>query len=204
MNRSDVVVNTKYLEFEKMFPPFIRDLKTGLCIQEVAKDWAWCFDPSQAIVLEKLDGTNVKIEVDGVNLTIYARNQTHKGYVPVMLNDTAYKYIVQGVVNRVAARSKRIKDGTHYGEVLGPAIQSNPYGLNTHMWYTFEPHKDGVKAYKDAPVGDNFEAWKSYILNLKSLLNPNVEAEGIIFLNRNDGRMAKLRKDMFSTDYQHR
>jgi hypothetical protein len=204
MNRSEIVVNTKYLEFEKMFPPFVRDLESGLCTPEIPEDWAWCFDPSQAIVLEKLDGTNVKLEVEDLDLKIFARNQNHKGYVPVSWNDPQYKYIIQAVVNRMVSRSKKLKPGTHYGEALGPIIQKNPYGLSTHEWFTFEPYKDGVQAYKDYPKTSNFDEWKTWVLGLKSLLNPNVEAEGVIFLHRENGRMAKLRKDMFSTAYQHR
>lgn len=96
-----------------------------------------------------------------------------------------------------------MKSGTHYGEAVGPNIQGNPYKLSAPMRYTFEPHKDGVSVYKDYPKTDNFDEWKEWILGLTSILNPDVEAEGVIFLNRHDGRMAKLRKDMFSEAYQN-
>lgn len=203
MNRNREEVTSKYLEFEKMFPPFLRD-ETFMCMPQVAEGWEWCFNPEEAYILEKVDGTNVKLEVAGMDVGIFARNQKHKGYVPTSLNDPNYKYINQGVVNYIASRKKKMKDGTYYGELLGPAIQNNPYGLETHRWFTFEPHKDGVMAYKDYPRSDNFEEWKAWILGLRSLLNPEVEAEGVVFLHKHDGRMAKLRKDMFSTAYRHR
>ncbi len=203
MNRENVELTTKYLEFEKMFPPFLRDAKTMLCIPDIAKGWEWCFNPEEAYVLEKVDGTNVKVEVNGLELSIFARNQKHKGYFQTSFNDPQYKYINQGVVNYVAGRKKKMKDGIYYGELLGPAVQGNPYKLDTHRWFTFEPHKDGVQVYKDYPQTSNFEEWKNWILQLSSLLNPEVEAEGIVFLHRKDGRMAKLRKDMFSTTYKH-
>ncbi|WP_311078154.1 RNA ligase family protein [Paenibacillus polymyxa] len=204
MNRENIELVTKYLEFEKMFPPFIRDMETGLCTSDIATGWEWCFDPTQAIVLEKIDGTNVKIVVEGFKLEIYARNQKHKGYVKTELNDPQYKYINEAVVNRVSKRSKKLKDGEYYGEAIGLNIQGNKYELDRNMWYTFEPYKDGVNAYKDFPPTTDFELWKEWILNLNSLLNPNVEAEGVVFLNRSNGKMAKLRKDMFSTNYKHR
>lgn len=74
--------------------------------------------------------------------------------------------------------------------------------MDTHLWVNFEPFKGGVEVYKDYPQTSDFEAWKEWILQLKSLLNPNVEAEGVIFLNKKTGQMAKLRKDLFSEAYQ--
>ena len=204
MNRGNLELTSKYLEFEKMFPPFLRDEKTMFCLPEVAKGWEWCFNTEEAYVLEKLDGTNVKLEVEGIKLAIFARNQKHKGYVKTTLNNPEYKYINQAVTNAVAKRKKRMKDGTYYGEVVGPAIQGNPYNLLTHHWFTFEPHKNGVQVYKDYPKTADFNEWKAWILALSSLLNTDVEAEGVVFLNKKDGRMAKLRKDMFSSDYKHR
>lgn len=204
MNRTQEEVTTKYLEFEKMFPPFIRDLDTGLCIPEVAEGWEWCFDWEQTVVLEKLNGTNTKLVVEDGVLEVFARNQKHKGYVPAKLNDPQYKFILQGVANSIASRKKKFNDGTYYGELVGPKYENNPYKLDEHKWMTFEPGKNGVERYKDHPQSNDFNEWKEWVLNLKSLLNPEVEAEGIIFLNKKTGQMAKLRKDMFSIEYNHR
>lgn len=197
MNRDQIELTTKYLEFEKMFPPFIRNIQTMECIDEVASGWEWCFDCNQRVVLEKLDGTNVKIVVEGKLLQIGARSQKDKGYIKTEFNDPKYKYINEAVINRISKRSKAFKDGTYYGEAIGLNIQGNKYDLDRNLWYTFEPYKDGVGAYKDYPLTSNYENWKDYILNLKSIINPNREAEGVVFLNRNNGKMAKLRKDMF-------
>lgn len=203
MNRTKEELTNKYIEFEKMFPPFLRDEVNHMCVDEIAEGWEWCFDPSQCYVLEKLDGTNVKFEVNNLELNIFARNQKSKGYVLSELNNPDYKYINQGVLNTVANKKKRFKSGVYYGELLGPSIQGNPYSLTEHGWYNFEPFKGGVEVYKDYPKNSNFEDWKNWILSLKSLLNPEVESEGIIFLNKLDGRMSKLRKDMFSKSYKH-
>lgn len=202
MNRTERDAKEKFLEFEKMFPPFYRDLESGLCIPKIAEGWEWCFDPAQCYVLEKLNGTNVKLEIDGEKLTIWARNQKHKGYVEVNLNNPEFKYIIQGVSNTIASRKKRFESKTYYGEVIGEKYQGNPYQMDTHLWVNFEPFRGGVEAYKDYPKTPDFESWKEWILQLTSLFNPNVEAEGVIFLNKQTGQMAKLRKDMFSESYQ--
>lgn len=197
MNRNERDLKEKFLEFEKMFPPFIRDMESGLCIDKVAEGWEWCFNPEKCYVLEKLDGTNVKLIVENSIMSVYARNAKHKGYVLANLNDPNYKYILQGVANAVAERNKKFKDGTYYGELIGPKYQGNPYNLERHIWVTFEPFKNGVGAYKDYPKTSDYEEWKAWILGLKSLLNPEVEAEGVIFLNKETGQMAKLRQNMF-------
>jgi hypothetical protein len=168
MNRTERDVQEKFLEFEKMFPPFYRDLETDLCLPEVAEDWKWCFDPTQCYVLEKLNGTNVKLEVDGDKLTILARNQKHKGYIEVNLNNPEHKYILQGVANAIASRKKRFESKVYYGEVIGVKYQGNPYRMDTHLWVNFEPFRGGVEVYKDYPKTSDFEAWKEWILQLKS------------------------------------
>ncbi|PLS18865.1 hypothetical protein CVD28_00245 [Bacillus sp. M6-12] len=203
MNRKSVE-NPKFLEFEKMFPPFLRDMETGLCIPQIAEGWEWCFDPTQSYVLEKVDGENTKIVVSNGVYEVFARNQKTKGYVKVELGNPSYKYLMQGVANFIASRKKTLKDGVYFGEVLGENIQNNPYNLTSHLWYDFRPFKGGVEAYKDYPKTSNFEDWKEWVLSLQSLLNPEVEAEGVIFLNKEDGRMAKLRKDMFDLSYDKR
>lgn len=203
MNRlGSKVKQEKFLEFKKMYPPFYRDMETDLCLEEVAIGWEWCFDSNKCYVLEKLDGTNVKLEIANGNMTVGVRNQTSKGYIEGNLNTPEHKYIMQGVANAIAKRKKKFSDGTHFGEVIGEKYQGNPYKMDGHLWVTFTPYSDGVQAYKDYPKSSEFEEWKEWILNLKSLHNPNAEAEGVIFLNKETGEMAKLRKDMFDVKYQ--
>lgn len=203
MNRtSEVMQEQKFLEFEKMYPPFFRDLETDLCLPQVAEGWEWCFDPSKCYLLEKLNGTNVKLEVENKHMTIWVRNQVHKRYVEATLNDPQYKYIVQGVTTAIANRSKAFSDGTYFGEVIGEKYQGNPYRLHGHTWMTFKPFSGGAGVYKDYPKSSNYEEWKTWMLNLKSILNPDVFAEGVIFLNKETGQMAKLRRDMFDISLQ--
>lgn len=202
MNRTDRNTEEKFLEFSKMFPPFIRDLDTDLCQPTIATGWEWCFDPSKCYVLEKLNGTNVKLEVVEGVLTVWVRNQNSKAYIEATLNNPDYKYILQGVANLIAKRKKRLSDGTRFGELVGEKLQGNPYKMEGHIWLEFTPFKDGVEVYRDHPQTDFFEDWKTWILQLKSLYNPEVESEGVIFLNKETGEMAKLRKDMFDIKYQ--
>lgn len=193
---------SKFIDFEKMFPPFLRDLSTDLCIPTIAEGWEWCFDRTKCYVLEKVDGTNVKLVVENGMMEVFARNQTTKGYANVRLNDAQYKHLYQGVVNAVAVKNDTFKDGTHFGEVIGKSFNGNPYQMDTNLWVTFKPNSNGVQRYTNYPETANFNEWKEWILNLKSLLNPSVEAEGVVFLNKETGQMAKLRKDMFDVKYQ--
>lgn len=202
MNRLEQQQEEKFLEFPKMIPPFYRDLDTDLCVPQVAEGWEWCFDPSKAYITEKVDGVNTKLEVTEGLMRIYVRNQKTKGYVEVTLNNPSQKHIYAAVANAVAKRGKRFAEGVHFGEAVGMNLQGNPLKLPNSIWLTFDKASGGVKQYKDYPKTDDFEQWKQWILNLKSLVNPEAEAEGVIFVNKETGQMAKLRKDMFDVKYQ--
>lgn len=189
-------------KFPKLDSPFLRAgellKKKYTCIDEIVPGFEWCFDIDQCFVSEKLDGTNVKIEVRGNELLIFGRNvNIPEGYQQCELNDRQYKYIVQSVINYVGDKEKKMQDGIFYGESIGPRIQKNPYRLEKHKWFNFDPMAGDIMQYTDYPQTSNFPEWREWMLNIKSLLNPEVPAEGVIFLNKHTGQMAKLRRDMF-------
>ncbi|MBI2151601.1 hypothetical protein HYU21_02635 [Candidatus Woesearchaeota archaeon] len=109
-----------------------------------------------------------------------------------------------------------LSDGQHFGELLGPKVNGNPYKLSEHLWIPFETfcqkhlrYKSWGKYPKDFAT---ISEWFKELMPLYSLMvgsGHEVTApdgaktgkyrgfvEGIVFTHP-DGRMAKLRQDMF-------
>ena len=97
---------------------------------------------------------------------------------------------------------KQLLDGQHFGELIGPKVNGNPYKLKEHIWIPFETfgqkhlkYKSWGKYPKDFK---NISEWFKELMPLYALMKGDKEGfvEGIVFTHP-DGRMAKLRKDMF-------
>ena len=191
----------------------LREPKVYLVQNEIKPGYEWVFEDKDTFAVEKLDGTNVKINMsEGRILGLQNRlNQID----PLQLMK-GKEFIVEGVL--MANGKGLIKaDGEQAGEVLGPKLQGNPYALFTHLWYPFEKAVSSLK-YKSFHEHDrtfkNWEMWfkdhlKSifYMKQHKCTMSESVFAEGVIFYNlkrKEEGKtyMAKLRRDMFSFFYE--
>lgn len=96
-----------------------------------------------------------------------------------------------------------------YGELIGPSINSNRHHIQHHLFVPFaylvqhcawRSWFEGKPGYELLPT-KRFEALKKWIGNRTSLFNermkfPEIPAEGVVF-HHPDGRMCKLRHDMF-------
>ena len=83
-------------------------------------------------------------------------------------------------------------DGELAGEVIGPKLQSNPYKLDSHLWYPFEKSVSDLKYRSFHEHDRTFENWSHWFQNnlhsrfytkraSKLGLTDSVFAEGIIF-----------------------
>ena len=107
-----------------------------------------------------------------------------------------------------------LPDGEQCGEIVGPKLQGNPYGLTLHLWYPFSRAIQYLSFRSFHEHARTFENWSSWFRDhLKSrfstkLVGPEQAclAEGVVFYNlkrRAAGAswMAKLRRDMFDWYY---
>lgn len=197
------------MNFPKIQSPFVR--KPGnagnyTATPEIPEDMRWVFDPDEpVIVLEKLHGTNCKFTVANGMIDVTLRDSKNKSHISTGPLEGQGKWNWHGVMNYIAAKPGGVQAGEYFGEIVGPKLQGNPHGLETHQWRDFRPHKFwSVKAFNHHPERTgwdnvNFEDWKEFIVTLKSnTFRDSGFCEGVVFHNQRDGQMAKLRKDMFA------
>lgn len=221
-------------DFPKICCPFIRqtfkvdpeDFRRGgakfglrlpeayLVVDRVNPGYEWVFEDSETIAVEKLNGTNIKIKTEKGRLVAM---QNRKNVIDPLQIVKGKIFLLEGIVNS-SVKDLVKEDGEQAGELIGPKLQGNPYGLDHHLWYPFD------KAVKDlsyrsflehARTFDNWEAWfREHLLSrfVIKKSKPGAEkekvfAEGVVFYNfrrKAEGKthMAKLRRDMYPWFYE--
>ena len=200
---------------DKLESPFIRKEIDGeyIVTPEITPGFEWVFTDDKVMAIEKLHGTNVSILIqDGIITSCWNRTER------VLFFNKGKKYIIEGLLNsHEKGYMEFLSDGQHFGELLGPKVNGNPYKLSEHLWIPFETFCQKHLRYKSwGKYPKDFETiseWFKELMPLYSLMigsGHEVTAldgiktgkyegfvEGIVFTHP-DGRMAKLRKDMFS------
>ena len=103
----------------------------------------------------------------------------------------------------------KLPDGLHFGELIGCKLMKNKYNLDDHIWIPFESFAQKHLKYKSwgkYPKDFNsISQWFKTLMPLYNLMKSKDMGqeekmgqfvEGVVFTHQ-DGRMAKLRKDMF-------
>lgn len=198
------------LDFPKIQSPFVRENIDGRYVvtPRIAEGYEWVFTDDSVACLEKLDGTNVSIIMrDGAVQSIWNRtNQIH-------FFDTGKSFIVKGLINAAERGYLALPEGQHFGELIGPKVNGDSYQLREHIWIPFKTYAMEHLRYK---------SWGKYPRDYATIsrwfqedifslyfarLNKGCKRypEGVVF-HHPDGRMAKLRRDMFLwyTGKQHK
>lgn len=185
----------------KLECPFIRKEVNGnyIVVDEINPGYEWVFEDDSVLAIEKLNGTNVSVViVEGQVVEVYNR----KGRIPFI--NKGKKWIIEGLLNsKERGYLENLGDGQHFGELIGPRVNGNPYDLDEHFWIPFETFCQKHLKYKSwgkYPKDFNTisEWFKKDLIPLYASMkgNRNGFVEGIVFTHK-DGRMAKLRRDMF-------
>lgn len=189
----------------KLHSPFVREMKGKryLVKPEITEGYEWVFRDDSVMAIEKLDGTNVSVVIEGGEITqIYNRMER----VPFF--NKSRRFIIDAVLNSYEKGYTMLTDGQYFGEVVGPKVGSahsggaNPYGLSDHVWIPFDTYgKEKLRYTSWGKYPKTFDAISSWFENdIFSLFARRREIkrfpEGVIFTHP-DGRMAKLRRDMF-------
>lgn len=129
-------------DMSKIQCPFEREGKDWLVVPKIKDEFRWVFT-DKAIATEKLDGTNVSVALTkGAVTRILNRKQ------PVEIFSKGSWRFIEGIYEAVRkgyistttkwweeTYGKRgIVEAQIFGELLGPAVQGNPYHLERHLW----------------------------------------------------------------------
>lgn len=198
--------------FPKLESPFVReetDSGEYLVTDEVADGYEWVFEDESVLAVEKLDGENVAVYIDEDGAI--SGISTRDGVSVEPFGNVAHTHIVKGVLD---AHGRGWTDSLaagewHYGEVVGPKSKENPYLLDEHMWVPFAYARENLayESWGEYPksfevISDWFEdglipLFTSRIHSIPfDELYEDAFVEGVVFTHP-DGRMAKLRRDMF-------
>ena len=191
-------------DMPKIEAPFIRKEIDGAYIvtSEITPGMEWVFEDPTVMAIEKLHGTNVSIIIqDGVIIAIFNRTER----LPFFNKGKAH--IIRGILESYErGYMEKLLDGQHFGELIGEKINGNPYKIKGNIWIPFETYGQEHLSYKSwGKYPKTFEAireWFKTLMPLYALHQHGKEVmdtgfvEGIVFTHP-DGRMAKLRGDMF-------
>lgn len=210
---------TKSLEIEKYEPPillardaFYHQLPTGLSAYDIEGadrnvHIVEMFLDEEVIVMEKIEGTNFSCGKGAEGVFVNQRN--HSIVEKEGIENTYWKAARKENLLAVVERD----DLVLYGELIGPGIQKNHYGLKDHAVYVFDMKRNGVwlgveefsevvkrhPQIKIAPI--------VFRGTLRAFLNGNTVqemADGMSVLNKNkrrEGIVIKLVKEQIIYNY---
>lgn len=152
-------------DFPKIECPFVRHEREDgayLATPEIntsrrtGGSYEWVVNDPRTYAVEKLDGTNVSIEIrDGQVVAAWNRKNRIPGWSP----DKGDQYLREGIMNALQrGYHEFLGDGQHFGELMGPKIQGNPYDLSERIWVPFESYaKDRLQYESWGNYGTQFE-----------------------------------------------
>ncbi len=191
----------KIADMPKLDSPFVREVVNGAYVvtPKIAEGYEWVFENPNVIATEKLDGTNVSIVIEnGVVTQVYNRTER----IPFINKCKAH--IIEGLLESCRrGYLEFMGDGQFFGELIGEKVNGNPLKIKGHLWIPFRTYAQNHLAYnswgKYPKTFDAISKWFKddlFSLFVRRTRNEVAPPEGIVFVNP-DGRMAKLRCDMF-------
>jgi len=186
----------------KLESPFVRKEIGGnyICTPEITEGYEWVFDDPSVRAIEKLHGTNVSIIIEnGTIASIWNRTER----LPFFCKGK--QHIIMGVMEAFSRGYCELTDGQWYGELIGEKVNGNPYGITGQLWVPFKTYSWEHLHYTSwGKYPKDFESISEWFKTLMPLYTLRVHGkaydrhyvEGVVFTHP-DGRMAKLRRDMF-------
>jgi len=193
-------------DMPKLLSPFKRimtDSGRYIVTPVIEPGYEWVFDDDSVLAIEKLDGTNVSIIIEKGKIT---RIFNRTGEIPFF--GSGKRFIIEAIMNSYERGYCNFTDGQYFGECIGPKIQGNPYNLKEPIWLPFDSYcKKNLKYKSWGKYPKDFETISEWFKELLPLYNLHMHGnpdkktehfvEGVVFTHP-DGRMAKLRRDMFA------
>jgi hypothetical protein len=197
----------KIKDMPKLEGPFVRKLNDKneyVITDEITEgaDWVFNGDETEVLATEKLDGTDVSIVIEnGIIVSIWNRTER----LPFFNKGKAH--IIEGVYEAYLRGYCELPDGQHFGELIGPKVNGNPYKLEKHLWLPFNTYcrdKLSYNSYHKYPKTynnickwflDKIEDGGIFSLFMRKR-DVKQKPEGVVFHNLKIGEMKKLRIDM--------
>ncbi len=201
-------MNKDIIDFPKIKSPFVRKDVNGQykCINEIAEGYSWVFEDPTVLAVDKLHGTNICCLFNKGVLQSIDNRITRLLSAPSVMTGmrTEGWRVIEGVMRAIEKKWIKDKfDGRIYGELVGPTVNGNLHNLTQHYFVPFDYLKKTCKwnSWSANKYPKTFEAIKVWFDTLTSLFTKRITkkegvAEGIVF-HHPDGKMAKLRRDMF-------
>lgn len=193
------------VDFPKIKSPFVRENIDGRYVvtPQIEPGYEWVFEDDGVLAVDKIHGTNVCVVIEG-SVVVAIHNRANvlvaRPQLDTRLGGNPWRAI-EGVVNN--SRNLKNREGRIYGELIGPDINGNLHGLDRHMFVPFDYLKSTChwKSWVRNEYPKTFESIREWFRGLISLYTRRITgrsslAEGLVF-HHPDGRMAKLRLDMF-------
>lgn len=189
-------------EMPKLECPFVRrknDKGRYVVVNEINPGFEWVFDDPKTMAIEKLHGENVSIHknVWGIIDGIWSRGRQ------IQFFSLEGRTIIDGLLNSFGrGYMEFLPPGQHFGELIGPGSQGNAYKIDKPLWIPFKTYAQKNLRYESwGKYPKTFESISEWFKTLMPLYCGHVGSsskfvEGVVFTHP-DGRMAKLRIDMF-------
>jgi RNA ligase len=199
-------------DFPKLYSPFHRDLrdndpkkKKSRLTSEIEPGFEWIFEQGVRAV-DKLHGTNICVTFSQGHVVSIDNRKNRILDDPIQIRLTHSKdasRMLAGVMNGLERGFILNASGRVYGELIGPTYNDNIHLAPCPIFVPFDYLKEHCHwhSWLDNKYPKTFESISDWFKDLPSLFTKQkfgkeVMAEGLVFYHP-DGRMAKLRRDMF-------
>lgn len=193
----------KVVDFPKIQCPFVRVKRNGgyYATPEINPGFEWVFEEKGVIAVDKLHGTNICVNIDkhGYISSIHNRGNVVIEHPALCTNipSDAVRFIEGVLYAMKKGYIEKQKNTKIYGELIGPNINGNIHNVNEFRFipFTYLKMKKHWNSWIRGDYPKTFDAIKDWMKHYQSLYS-RTDGEGVVFYHP-DGRMAKVRKDMF-------
>jgi len=135
----------KLPDMPKLESPFLRKMIDGeyIVTSEITSWYEWVFEDNDVIAMEKLDGTNISIEIKDKK-PVRVQNRLNK----IDFWDKSKAHIIEWIYESFYKWYMDVADWIYFWELIWPKLQSNPYDLDKHIWIPFLTYAKESLAYK--------------------------------------------------------
>ena len=200
------------IDFPKIKSPFVRKKINGhyVVTPEIEKGYEWVFEEEGVQAVDKLHGSCLCCLFKAGILQSIDNRTTRvipEPCISTNMNSNETR-MIEGVINAISRKwIPKSFTGRLYGELVGPSINGNIHLLDEHYFVPFDWLKKHSKwnTWFENRYPKDFESISEWFKDLTSLFTYRMThatdyAEGLVFYSK-DGKLAKIRRDMFSWYY---